>query len=151
MQAFADRILTKTRKKWLRVQPLFKPFKPVRDTEVNRIESKVGAPLPKDLKAWLLAVGYGDVHETLSFRYDWFHTIKGGHLSGAVIFAQDDLGNFYAYSISDGSIYFFERSTPEYATVSPSFRAFMEELERRDFKLDEWMDGVALMPYDRDA
>jgi hypothetical protein len=27
----------------------------------------------------------------------------------------------------------------------------MEELEHRNFKLVEWMDSLALLPYDRDA
>lgn len=148
MRSLTERILTKTRKKWLRMRPLFEPFKPVSPSEIERIEGKVGVPLPEDLKVWLLAVGYGDVDESLSFRYDWFCPIKQGRLRGAVIFAQDDLGNFYAYSVGDGSILFFVRSSPEYATVAPGFRAFMEELERRDFQLGEWVDGLTLMPAD---
>jgi hypothetical protein len=151
VQAFAERILKKTRKTWFHTRPVFEPFTPVSAAEVERIESAVGAPLPEDLKAWLLAVGYGDVDETMSFRYDWFHTIEQGQLSGAVIFAQDDLGNFYACSPNNGSIHFFERSASEYATVAPSFHAFMEELERRDFKLGEWMDGLSLLRYDGNA
>ena len=151
MHALAQRVLTKTRKKWLRTRPLFEAFKPVDASELERIESKVGASLPEDLKTWLLAVGYGDVDETLSFRYDWFHTIEEGHLRGAVIFAQDILGNFYAYSPANGSILFFARSAPEYAIAAATFEAFMDELERRDFKLVEWMDSLAVLPYDRDA
>jgi hypothetical protein len=151
MQAIAERVLTKVRKKWLRTRPLFQPFKAVSSFELEHLEGKIGVTLAEDLKAWLLAVGYGDVDEALSFRYDWFSLIREGHLSGAVIFAQDDLGNFYAFSPFGGSILFFERSAPEYATVAASFRAFMEELERRDFKLGEWMDSLTLEPYNRDA
>jgi len=151
MQALTERILTSTRKMWLRTKPLFEPFKAVGAAEIQHIEQKVGAPLPEDLKAWLLRVGYGDVDETLSFRYDWFHPIEEGQLKGAVIFAQDDLGNFYTYMPKVGSIHYFARSSPEYATVAQSFSAFMEELEHRDFKLSEWMDSLALLPYDRDA
>ena len=151
MQALTERILKRTRKKWLHTKPLFEPFKAAGPAEIQRIEQKVGAPLPEDLKAWLQRVGYGDVDETLSFRYDWFHTIHEGQLRGAVIFAQDDLGNFYAYSPKVDSIHYFARSSPEYATVAQSFSAFMEELEVRDFKLGEWMDSLALLPYDRDA
>jgi hypothetical protein len=151
MQALADRVLSKTRKNWLRTRPVFRPFKPVDPAELERVEAKVGARLPEDLRAWLQAVGYGDVDDVLSFRYDWFHTIDQGHRGGAGIFAQDELGNFYAFTPKDGAIHFFARSSPEYVTVAPTFRAFMEELERRDFKLLEWMDNLALLPYDRDA
>jgi hypothetical protein len=151
MQALAERILKKTRKNWLRTRPLFRPFKPVDLVALERAENKVGTRLPEDLKTWLLSVGYGDVDEVLSFRHDWFHAIDQGHLKSAVIFAQDELGNFYAFSPVDGSIHFFARSSPEYATVAPSFRTFMEELEHRDFKLGEWMDSLVLLPYDRDA
>ncbi|GHU02671.1 hypothetical protein FACS1894154_12530 [Betaproteobacteria bacterium] len=151
MQALTERILTKTRKKWFHTYPLFCPFKPVGSADIERVESGVGTPLPNDLKVWLLSAGYGDVDEALSFRHDWFHTIEQGRLKGSVIFAQDDLGNFYAYSPSEQNIHFFARSSSEYATVAPSFGAFMEELERRDFRLGEWMDGLALAPYDRDA
>ncbi|WP_208115123.1 SMI1/KNR4 family protein, partial [Roseateles toxinivorans] len=120
-------------------------------SEIERIESKVGTALPEDLKVWLLSVGYGDDDETLSFRYDWFSQIRQGHLRGAVIFAQDDLGNLYAYTKISSNIVFLPRSTPEYADVAPSFLAFMEELERRDFKLGEWVDGLPCLPYERDA
>ena len=151
MHSLAQRILAKTRRNWLRTRPVFQPFKPVDQIELERVEAKVGARLPEDLRAWLLAVGYGDVNDVLSFRYDWFHTIDQGHRSGAVIFAQDELGNFFAFTPEDGAIHFFARSSPEYVTVAPSLRAFVEELERRDFKLLEWMDTLALLPYDRDA
>ena len=149
MRALAERILMRTRKEWLHNRPLFEPFAAVNDAEIDRVEGKVRARLPEDLRAWLLAVGYGDIDQVLSIRYDWFHAIEKGHLSGAVIFAQDDLGNFYAYSASDGSILFFDRSSREYARVAPSFLSFMEELERRDFKLGTWMNGLDLLPYDR--
>jgi hypothetical protein len=151
MKPFAERILKRTRRSWLRTRPVFRPFKPVDLVELERVESKRGARLPEDLRAWLLAVGYGDVDDVLSFRYDWFHTIDQGHRKGAVIFAQDELGNFYAFTPEDGSILFFPRSSPEYVIVAPTFQAFMEELERRDFKLNEWMDSLGMLPYDRDA
>lgn len=151
MLALANRTLSKNRKNWLRSRPVFHTFKPVDLQELERVETKVGARLPEDLRAWLQAVGYGDVDEVLSFRYDWFHTIDQGHRKGAVIFAQDELGNFYAFTSEDGAIHFFARSSPEYVTVAPTFQAFMEELERRDFKLLQWMDSLALIPYDRES
>ena len=104
MHDLAARFLNTTRKKWFRVRPLFEAYKPITASEVERIEAKVGAALPEDLKAWLLAVGYGDVDETLSFRYEWFFAVEQGQLRGVVSFAQDERGNFYAYSPNDGRI-----------------------------------------------
>lgn len=151
MLALAERILSKNRNGWLRNQPVFQTFKPVDLQELERVETKVGTRLPEDLRAWLQAVGYGDVDEALSFRYDWFHTIDQGHRKGAVIFAQDERGNFYVLTSEDGAIHFFARSSPEYVTIAPTFQAFMEELERRDFKLLQWMDSLELIPYDRES
>lgn len=148
MREITERILHKTRSKWFRVRPIFEPFQPVDASEIERIEIKVGCALPHELKAWLLAVGYGDVDEVLSFRYEWFHVIDKGHLTGSVIFAQDNLGSFYAYSGENGNIHYFERSSANYATVAPNFGVFMEQLEQRDFKLSEWMDTLELLPYE---
>lgn len=116
-----------------------------------RIEGRVRAPLPEALRTWLRALGYGDLDQALSFRYDWFQVVEYGHLSGAVIFAQDDLGNFYAYAPADGSVVVFSRSSRAYAVLAPSFMGFIEELERRDFKLGRWVDGVHLLLYDSNA
>lgn len=144
MQEFVARVLNTSRKRWLRACPLFEPFAPVGAAEIEQAERKAGGPLPVELRAWLLAAGYGDVDETLSFRQDWFQKIETGHLTGFVIFAQDDLGNFYAYSQTDGSIYFLARSSPQYAKLASSFRAFMEELENRDFQLGAWTNSLPL-------
>ena len=151
MRKFAARILSRTRKHWFKVRPLFAAYKPIALPEIERIEKKIGTTLPEDLKVWLLSVGYGDIDEILSFRYDWFTQVRQGHLQGAVIFAQDNLGNFYAYLQSGGNIVFLPRSSPEYADIAPSFLVFMEELERQDFKLGDWMNGLRWLPYCRDA
>ena len=151
MRELAARVLTKTRKRWFKTHPLFESHAPVTSSELERIEKKVGITLPADLQDWLLSVGYGDVDESLSFRYDWFSRVERGALLGAVIFAQDELGNFYAYSPKDWSIMFVSRSASKLTTVAPSFLAFMEELERRDFKLEYWMDSLPSEPYRSDA
>lgn len=87
----------------------------------------------------------------LAIRYEWFQAVTQGQLRGSVVFAQDDLGNFYAYLPKDGSIWFFRRSEPTYAAVCSSFFAFMDELERRDFRLEQWMDSLPCTPYRWDA
>jgi hypothetical protein len=147
MRDLADRILSRTRKGWLRSKPLFEFHSAASESDLAQIEEKVKARLPADLKAWLLAIGYGDIDEDLSFRSVWFAEVDRGEAPGAVIFAQDILGNFYAYTPEDERIIFFSRSSPEYAILAPSFRVFMEELERRDFKVMDWVDSVALLPY----
>jgi len=151
MQSVATRILAMTRKRLLGVRALFEPYEPVSLGEIDRIEKITGTPLPPDLTTWLLTAGYGDLDQVLSFRHDWFQTITEGHLTDAVIFAQDDLGNFYAFWPSDGRIYFLNRSAPEYAAAAASFESFMQELERRDFQLEEWMRGLPHLPYRSDA
>ena len=138
-------MLNARRKGWLHTRPLFDPFESVGESEIEQAELRAGEQLPADLKAWLLAVGYGDIDEKLSFRRDWFHKIEDGRLAGSVTFAQDELGNLYAFDPNDGSIFFLSRSSPEYARLASHFRAFMEELERRDFRLEEWTKTLSLM------
>ena len=145
MRDLADRILSRTRKGWLRSRPLFEPHRAVSESDLAQVEAKV-KELPSDLEAWLLAVGYGDIDGDLSFRAEWFNEVDRGDAKGAVIFAQDILGNFYAYA-PEREIIFFSRSTPEYAILAPSFREFMEELERRDFKVMDWVESIVLLPY----
>ncbi len=151
MHELAARLLNRNRKSWLRTKPLFEAYRKVSEVDVAAAERKAGAALPTDLRSWLLLVGYGDINEDLSFRFEWFSQVEQGALSGAVLFAQDILGNFYAYVPSDGSIIFFSRSASEYAVLAPSFRSFMEELERRDYKIMEWVESIAGLPYRWDA
>ncbi len=146
MHDLVARLLSKNRKRWFKTRPLFEFHEPVGAFSFAQIEKSVGASIPDDMKEWLLAVGFGDVDETLSFRQEWFSRVAFGHRKSAVFFAQDDLGNFYGYSLDVGDILFFSRSSQEAAVAAPSFRAFMEELERRDFRLHEWMDSLAGEP-----
>ena len=148
MRDLVDRLLSRTRKGWLRSRPVFEPYRAVSEDDLAEVERRLHSKLPADLKAWLLMVGYGDIDEDLSFRAEWFKDVDRGEAKGAVMYAQDTLGNFYAYAPGDERIILFSRSSPEYAILAPSFRAFMEELERRDFKVMDWVESVALLPYD---
>ena len=67
------------------------------------------------------------------------------------MFAQDELGNFYAFVPESGAIVFFSRSAREYAILASSFASFMAELESRDFKVIEWAESVPALPYAWDA
>jgi len=151
MRDLADRILSRTRKGWIRTKPLFEPHRAVSEDDLAHVEREVDARLPADLKAWLLAAGYGDIDGDLSFRAEWFKRVDRGEAKGAVMFAQDTLGNFYAFTRQEERIILFSRSSPEYAVLASGFRAFLEELERRDFKVMDWVESVALLPYDWDA
>jgi hypothetical protein len=97
--------------------------------------------LPNDLRSWLLAVGYGDIDDELSFRREWLARIESGHLKGCARFAQDILGNFYAFD-SSGRIFFLSRSEPAFAAMSAGFLEFVEELVRRDYKLVDWVNTL---------
>jgi hypothetical protein len=151
MQALAQRVLGQQRKRLLGSKPLFHPHRATSEAELGEIAVRVNAQLPEDLKTWLLMVGFGDLDEKLSFRAEWFKPVESGSLRGAVLFAQDVLGDFLAFVPSNGSIVLFSRSAPEHSVLAASFAAFMQELERRDFKIMQWVESVAREPYVWDA
>lgn len=111
------------------------------------LEEEIGATLPIDLRNWLLALGYGDIDEELSFRREWLANIESGQLKGNARFAQDVLGNFYAFD-SSGCIFFLSRSEPVFAAMSKSFLGFIEELVRRDYKLVDWVNTLETQKYE---
>jgi hypothetical protein len=111
------------------------------------VESRLGRKVPAPLKSWLALVGYGDADQALSFRSEWLERVDEGELKGALRFAQDVLGNFYAFAPDNERIVFFSRSEPAYAVLAPSFEAFLGELERRDFKIVDWVESLELAPY----
>lgn len=147
MSELADRLLAARRKGWLRSRPIFAPHAQASATDLTEVERRIGRSLPLDLKAWLLRVGYGDIDQALSFRNEWFQPVEEGEHKGGFIFAQDELGNFYACPRDDGRVVFFSRSEPAYAVIAPSFDAFLSELERRDYKIVDWMESATLSPY----
>jgi SMI1 / KNR4 family (SUKH-1) len=151
MREIAERLLSRSKRGWFKSKPLFEPWRTVTDTDIALAEQKVGAALPKDLRAWLLLVGYGDINEDFSFRFEWLKPVESGELRGAVMFAQDTLGNFYAWSTPEERIVFFSRSESKYAVLARDFRTFMEELERRDYDVLAWVETLAGHPYDWDA
>jgi len=147
MGAIARRFLSARRKQLFGSKAIFEHYHQVRESELLEVEHKLQIPIPSNLRMWLLLVGYGDVAEELSFRAEWFKPVNFGALKGSALFAQDILGNFYSFDSINGNIYFFSRSAPEYALLAPDFRSFMEELERRDFKVLEWVNSLSVLPY----
>ena len=108
----------------------------------------MGCQLPESLRSWLLLAGYGDINQELSLREEWFSVVDRGQLKGHVFFAQDILGNLYSFSPVDGGIHYVCRSSPEYAFMAENFSVFLEQLERRSFKLEEWTNGLGVIEYE---
>ncbi len=145
--ALAARILAMRTSGFLRSRPVFKLHRAVTESDLLSIEAKLKIALPSDLSSWLLEAGFGDIADQLSFRADWLCRLGEGDLRGAVVFAQDELGNFYAYSPGATSVIVLLRSSPQCASLAPDFTAFMEELERRKFELEPWVNSLVFKPY----
>jgi len=143
----AKTVLSASRKGLLRKKPVFKPHVATSSAELSKLEGEIGTPLPNDLRNWLLAVGYGDIDDELSFRREWLASIESGQLKGSARFAQDILGNFYAFDAS-GRIFFLSRSEPAFAAMSKGFLEFIEELVRRDYKLVDWVNTLETQKYE---
>lgn len=148
MRALADRLQSARRRGWFRSTPVYSRHAPVSEADIAALEHRLGCPIPEDLRSWLLIMGFGDIDDALSLRSEWFQPVESGQLRGGFRFAQDELGNFYACAPGGDSVAFFPRSEPAYAMLSPSFRDFLEELERRDYKIIEWADSLELAPYE---
>ncbi|MEF9387168.1 hypothetical protein V4890_16320 [Ralstonia solanacearum species complex bacterium KE056] len=133
IDTFAKNVLSASRKGLFRRGSVFKAYARVFPDELKSLEKKIGISVPIYLYDWLLAVGYGDIDEGLSLREEWFAPIEKGQLKGGATFAQDILGNFYAFD-SSGLIYFLSRSEPVFAAMSKDFLEFVGELIRRDYK-----------------
>jgi hypothetical protein len=147
MHKLVDRLLAARRKSWFGARPLFEPYAAVSTNDISRIEARLGCQLPADLKAWLLLAGFGDIGGALSFRDEWIQPIEEGQLRGGFRFAQDELGNFLGAPCTGSAVAFLSRSEHGYAVLSPTFEAFLQELERRDYEIMDWVQSVELSPY----
>lgn len=143
----AKTVLSASRKGLLRKKPIFEPHAVTSADELRKLEEEIDTPLPSSLRNWFLAVGYGDIDEELSFRRDWLTSIESGQLKGSARFAQDILGNFYAFD-SSGRIFYLCRSEPVFAVMSNGFLEFMDELIRRDYKLVDWVNALETQKYE---
>jgi hypothetical protein len=146
-QSLIDILRSAKRKMLLRSKPVFKPHANFSLDALATLEKRIDTSLPVDFRDWLLAMGFGDVDETLSFREEWFTTVETGQLKGSTLFAQDILGNFYAFDAT-GCVYFLSRSEPGYALMSPDFSDFLQGLIQRDYKLLAWVDSLDVQKYD---
>lgn len=147
IDALAKTLLSESRKGFFRRSPVFKKHGGASPGDLTSIEKKIGTQIPEDLQRWILAVGFGDIGDEISFRKEWFAVIDEGPLRGGARFAQDILGNFYAFD-SLGSIYYLSRSQPVFAVISKSFCQFIAELISRDYRLIDWVSTLETQGYE---
>jgi len=148
MKEIATRILTAKHKRLLLSKPVFKLYESVSITELTDIEKRLNIYFPPALRAWYLRAGFGDIDDVLSFRKEWLSVIDRGALKDHVIFAQDDLGNFFSFSPEDGQIHYLCCSTPEYGLIASDFAAFLDEFVSRSYQLEGWVGSINTTHYD---
>ncbi len=148
MHDIATRYKTARRKGWLSQRPILDQCKVPSPSELLALEHSIGCSLPQDMRDWLEIVGFCNFDDDLNFHPLWFRRIHEGHLRGSVLFAQDTLGNFFGFIPPTGEVVFFSRSEPGFALLARSFREFLESLEKRDFKLIDWVESLSLTPYE---
>jgi len=78
----------------------------------------------------------------LAFRLAFILRIELKETSHGIIFAQDDLGNFYAQDSLTGFVHFISRATRFEAIMASDLYSFIKELEKRQFKLNDWTDEL---------
>ena len=144
MDEIAKTILSAKRRKFLSSRPVFERHEPVSEAELFRLARELNFKFVLGLSKWLLLAGYGDIDKTLSFRKDRLFVINGEPLDGYVSFAQDIVGNRYAFNPKDGSIYYIRQPEQATARISDDFPSFLQELIRRDYQLQEWMGSISI-------
>jgi hypothetical protein len=151
IQQLATSFLTARRKGWLRSSAVVTDRKVLSAADVEALESSLGCLIPGDMREWLMTVGFCTLDDQLNFQSHWFKRIDQGHLAGAVIFAQDELGSFYAYLPDSGRVVYFARSEPAYAVLAESFGEFLEQLQGKDYQVVNWVESLKLLPYEWNA
>lgn len=148
IEQLATTYLAARRKGWFSSSPVVEDRKLVSAAEVSKLEDSLGCAIPEDMREWLTTVGFCTFNDELNFQAHWFRRIDKGHLVGAVIFAQDELGSHYGYIPSSGEIVYFARKEPAYAVLAASFQEFLEKLEAKGYRAVDWVSSVQLLPYD---
>ena len=152
MRELVEHLRASERKGWFRARPIWQPYKVASEDDLQLAVEKAGTALPDDLVLFLRALGFGDIaDDDLSFRLEWFHPVESGSLKGAALFAQDGLGNFYAFVPPENRIVFFARREHVYADIADSFEAFLRELQQRDYQLFDWIRDLKVTAYEWDA
>ncbi len=147
MEEVLEKLRNARRKVLWRFKPMWALHASATEADLDGAEGKVGAPIPADLRTFLLQFGFGDLNDELSFRRDWFSRIEYGPLVGHVVFGQDDRGNLYTADPGSGAVHYIDRFEPGYARLAPSFAAFLAEAAARGFNVVAWAESNTLEPY----
>lgn len=148
IDTIAKIVLSAKTRSWFRERLLFNRHAAVSTDQLASVEHQLGIQLPGEFREWLLLAGYGDVDDVLSFRREWIRKIGSGPPANGVSFSQDILGNFYAFDVPLGRVYYLARSEPVFALLSGSFCEFMETLVARSYDLEGWIDSASTQEYD---
>ncbi len=140
-----------TRRTWLGRQPVWRRHASTSAEELCQVGLRLQVAIPQDLVRFLMELGFGDMHEELSFRKEWLTKVQTGPLSGQLNFAQDDRGNFYTADPRSGAIHFLSRSEFGYCQLASDFSHFLEQAAAQDFKVVEWAEAQPLVPYAGEA
>lgn len=143
MKELVNSVLSARKKAYLGSVPVYERYA---EYDLHKVKASVGVDLPSSLSYSLSEAGYGGIRE-LSFREEWFSVIDRGELEGHIIFAQDDVGNFYSFCTEIGLIHYICRVEPEYACIANTFSDFLRELVVREYRLREWYEGLEGQPY----
>jgi hypothetical protein len=142
MDEIIKAVLSAKRRRRLRSQPIFECSAPTSETELFHLATGLNFKFVLGLSKWLRRAGFGDIDHTLSIRKDYFSVLDAAPLAGCVAFARDPSGNRYVFSQQDGSIYCIHAPEQAVARISDDFAAFLGELVRRDYHLQEWVDSL---------
>ncbi|KAG1694681.1 hypothetical protein GQR58_006681 [Nymphon striatum] len=143
-----DRILTSQKKRLFGSKPIYEPYKKLDIDSINEIQNQENIIFPQELISWYLKAGFGDINEVFSLRKEWLSIIDRGELKNHVIFAQDDLGNFFSFSQVNGEINYICRHEYVYALLATNFLDFLSNLEKQSFNLQEIIDNLDTASYD---
>lgn len=142
VKLLAEHILSLKTKGTFRTKLVFSRYQSVSKEALSDLERSLGMPIPNAIKTWLSVAGMGDINDVLAFRSEFFSVVYLEEVGRCLIFAQDDVGCFYAHHESTRRIYFLARSDNFYAVIADDFHSFIEEFELRKFRLDEWKDSM---------
>jgi hypothetical protein len=140
-----------TRPSWLGRRPVWRPHASTSLEELRQVGLRLQIAIPQDLVQLLLELGFGDIHEELSFRKEWLTKVQTGPLVGHLIFAQDERGSFYTADPESGAIHFLSRSEFGYCRLASHFTHFLEQAAAHEFKVMAWAEAQPLVPYAGEA
>ena len=142
MDEIAKIILSAKRRRFLFSRSIYKLHQATSEAELFRMATALNFKFTLGLSKWLRLAGYGAIDKALVFREEYFSKIDGGPLGSLVSFARDSAGNLFAFSETDGVIYFIHQPELTKIRLADSFTSFFQELVRRDYRLSDWIASI---------